>query len=371
MTQPSYQSGRGRIDATNSRIDQVTEWFDRIVPLRRLRPLDRIPSIKLKLSILIVAGIGITVATSTVGFWLNVKPAWNLIAAVVAALVLVQILARGITTPLREMARAADQMAVGDLDQRVAATASDELGQLGRSFNEMAAHIVELERQRRDLIANVSHELRTPIAVIQGNVENLLDSVVQDEAETLAAMLRQTQRLGRLVSQLMDLSRLEAGAIPLHSDHIELVAVIERVLEEARLADPEPKITFNSPERVAVWGDPERLHQVLGNVVDNAVRYSPASETITIDIATAVDTATITVNDRGPGIPSGDLERVFERFHRSDADRSGATGGSGLGLAIARWIVELHGGSIAAANTAPTGCTITITLPAKGPTPTR
>ena len=352
------------IDAANGRIDRLTGWFDRLVPLRRLRPLDRIPSIKLKLSILIVAAIAMTLVTSAIGLWLDVKPLWSLSAAVVVALVLVQILARGLTSPLREMARAADQMADGDLEQRVTATGSDEVGQLARSFNDMATHIADLERQRRDLIANVSHELRTPIAVIQGSVENLLDEVADDPDQTLLAMLRQTQRLGNLVAQLMDLSRLEAGVAPLHIREIDLIGVVERVLEEARLRDPEPKLTLTSPQRLVVAGDPERLHQVVANLVDNAVRYSPRSEPITIAVNLGPDGhAEIAVADSGPGIPPSELERVFERFHRADLDRSTAGGGSGLGLAIAKWIVDMHHGSITAGNVDPTGCVMTVRLP--------
>lgn len=359
MTAPSAPD---RTELANGRLDRITDWLDRIVPLRRLRPLDRVPSIKLKLSILIVAAIGITVATTTVGFWLDIGPLWSVSAAVVLALVLVQILARGLTSPLREMAGAADRMAAGELDQRVSATGSDEVGQLGRSFNEMAAHIADLERQRNDLIANVSHELRTPIAVLQGSVENLLDEVVEDQDDTLAAMLRQTRRLGRLVSQLMDLSRLEAGVAPMHMRRMDLVQVGERVIEEARLRDPEPKITLLAPHALHIHGDPERLHQVLANLLDNSIRYAPSNEPIELEIARSGDAATVVVRDLGPGIPDEELHRIFERFHRADTNRSTSTGGSGLGLAIAGGIVELHGGTISAANRSPTGCAMTVTL---------
>jgi signal transduction histidine kinase len=150
------------------------------LPFRQLRPLQRIPSLKVKLSILIVAAVGVTIAAGTVGFWLNVRPRFSVAAAVLLALAMVQILARGITTPVREMADAADRMAGGHYDQQVSADGADEIGQLARSFNLMAAHIAELEQQHRDLIANVSHELRTPLAVLQGSLENLIDGVEAD-----------------------------------------------------------------------------------------------------------------------------------------------------------------------------------------------
>ncbi|MFV1990035.1 MAG: HAMP domain-containing protein, partial [Acidimicrobiales bacterium] len=167
------RSDQQLIDVTNSRLDRATGLLDRLLPFGSWHPLDRVPSIKLKLSILILAAIGITVGLQVIGWSFGISTRVTLLPAVLLALVLVHILARGITAPLREMARAADAFAAGDLDQRVSATANDEVGQLARSFNAMAADIAELERQRRDLIANVSHELRTPISVIQGNIENL------------------------------------------------------------------------------------------------------------------------------------------------------------------------------------------------------
>lgn len=279
------------------------------------------------------------------------------------ALVLVQILARGITSPLRDMAMAADRMTEGDLRQRVPDSGADEVGQLGRSFNAMAAHIADLERQRRELIANVSHDLRTPISVIQGNVENLLDGVGDDTREVLETMLRQTRRLGRMVEQLLDLSRLEADASLFQRRPVDLVGVAERVIEEAGLRDPAPLITLDAPERLAAQVDPERLHQVLANLVDNAVRYQPYGEPIRMVVAADEASVRIVVEDRGPGIAPDELDRVFERFHRAEPDRASASGGSGLGLAIARSIVELHGGTIRAGRGDPGGCVMTITLP--------
>lgn len=351
------------IDAANRRVDQLTEWLDRVVPLRGLRPLERIPSLKLKLSVLIVAAILITVATMTIGVSLGIRLRWSLAASVLLALVLVQILARGITSPLRDMAMAADRMTEGDLRQRVPDSGADEVGQLGRSFNDMAAHIADLERQRRDLIANVSHDLRTPIAVIQGNVENLLDGVGDDTDGVLEAVLRQTRRLGRMVEQLLDLSRLEADASVFHRRPVDLVGVAERVIEEAGLRDPAPLIVLEAPDRLPAHVDPERFHQVLANLVDNAVRYQPPGEPIRLVTAAEEGGIRIVVEDRGPGIAPDELDRVFERFHRAEPDRASASGGSGLGLAIARSIVELHGGTIRAGRGDPTGCVMTITLP--------
>ena len=345
-------------------VERIADTFDRVVPLRRLRPLERIPSIKLKLSVLILAGIAVTVATTTVGFWLNVRPRWSLLIAVGVALVLVQILARGITAPLREMSTAADAMADGDLDQRVSASSADEVGELGRSFNTMAERIAALEAQRRDLFATVSHELRTPVAVIQGNVENLLDGLDEDREQILEAMLRQTRRLGGLIDDLMDLSRLEAGAAPMNRRPVDLGAVLDAVIDEARLRDPEPKIALAAPDDLAVVGDQDRLHQVFANLIDNAIRHQPADETVEINASRTADEVTVRVRDRGPGISPEELPFVFDRFHRATGDPGG--GNAGLGLAIVRGIVHAHEGQVLAGNHPDGGCEMTVTVPTTG-----
>ncbi len=357
-----------RYTSATDRVDRLTGLFDRALPFGSARPLDRIQSIKLKLSILILAGIGITMTSLTVSFWLNVRTRYGLVISVVVALALVQILARGITAPLREMSRAADAMADGDLDQLVRVTGNDEVGQLAQSFNGMAVRIAELERQRRDMIANVSHELRTPIAVIQGNLENLVDGIEDNDEATVAAMLRQTNRLARLVQQLMDLSRLEAGASPMQVRAMDLIAVTQQAVQEARMRDPKPLISVTTPESLPMHGDPERLHQVLTNLLDNAIRFHRGSEPIEITITAAGEGVTVLVEDSGPGIPPGELDRIFERFHRADPDRSTARGGSGLGLAICHGIVDLHRGSISAANRTNGGAMISVHLPVSGAT---
>ncbi len=355
------------IEAANSHVDRLTGMMDRLLPFGSARPLDRLPSIKLKLSILILAGIGITISSLTVSYWLNVKPRFALVISVALALALVQMLARGITSPLREMSKAADAMAAGDLDQRVQVTGTDEVGQLGHSFNEMAVHIADLERQRRDLIANVSHELRTPIAVLQGNLENMVDGVGDTSEVTIATMLRQTTRLARLVDQLMDLSRLEAGAAPMRVRSMDLVAVARDAVQEALMRDPEPLIDLRTPMELAIEGDPERLHQVLMNLLDNAIRFHEGPSPIELTISSAGDRLTVSVEDSGPGIPPDELEQIFERFHRVGPDRSTVRGGSGLGLSICQWIIDLHQGSITAANRPTGGAVISFHLPVGQP----
>ena len=236
------------------------------------------------------------------------------------ALGLVQILARGMTSPLREMADAAAAMARGDYGRRVTATSRDEVGELARAFNAMAVQLAEVDRVRRDLVANVSHELRTPITALRANLENLVDGVEQPDAETLRTMLRQTERLGALVAQLLDLSRLESGAVPLQRRTFAVEPVLEDAASESRLHAPgvEVSVLVESPEPVAD-GDPARVHQVVANLLDNAVRYSPPGGTVELSARRGKGTVTIEVRDHGPGISEEDSTRVFERFYRADA----------------------------------------------------
>ena len=256
-------------------------------------------------------------------------------------------------------------MARGDYGRRVTATSRDEVGELARAFNAMAVQLAEVDRVRRDLVANVSHELRTPITALRANLENLVDGVEQPDAETLRTMLRQTERLGALVAQLLDLSRLESGAVPLQRRTFAVEAVLEDAASESRLHAPgvDVSVLVESPEPLAD-GDPARVHQVVANLLDNAVRYSPPGGTVELRARRGKGTVTIEVRDHGPGISEEDSTRVFERFYRADPSRTSGHGGAGLGLAIARWIVDLHGGEIRAEQAQPTGCRMVVVLPA-------
>ncbi|MEE9416306.1 MAG: ATP-binding protein [Acidimicrobiales bacterium] len=326
-------------------------------------PLARVRSHKAKLSIVIVAAVIITFVLATLGADLD-WPGWiRPIVAVGLSLAMVQVLAHGTTSPLREMLTATKAMATGDYSQRVESTSSDEVGQLANAFNSMAGDLEEVERQRRELVANVSHELRTPIAVLQVNLENLIDGVTSADAASLGVMLRQTERLGRLVSQLLDLSKLESGATPIEVTNFGLGALANRVAEEFRLHQSSASIEIDIDEALKIEGDAERLHQVLANLIENAIRYAPANSPIIISAARRDHEVELVVADFGPGIPEEERSRVFERFHRVDDDRSVKKGGAGLGLAIVRWVVELHGGSIEAQPNEPTGCRMVVLLP--------
>ncbi|MEO8696712.1 MAG: ATP-binding protein [Acidimicrobiales bacterium] len=328
-----------------------------------MRPLDRIRSIKTKLSIVIVVAVAVTAVTSTLGFRLGV-PLWlrPLISASLA-LLMVQFLAHGMTRPLRAMASAAPSMARGDYSLRVHTTAVDEVGRLAEAFNHMAAELAETERQRRDLVANVSHELRTPISALQATLENLVDGVAAPDSATFRAMHAQTERLGRLVRDLLDLSRLESGATQLRIERISLRDLVNRAIEESRLHHPDLGVAVAVAPALVFDGDPDRLHQAIVNLLDNAVRYGGDNASVRVDARCRHRCLRVEVSDSGPGIPSGERGRVFERFYRADHARAVHRGGAGLGLAIVRSIVELHNGAIRAEANEPRGCRMVIELP--------
>jgi signal transduction histidine kinase len=328
-------------------------------------PLRSLSSLKLKLGIVIVAAVWITGVVTIVGARLGLPSLLATLAGVALALACVQLLARGTTKPLREMAAVAGAMARGEHGRQVTVTSNDEVGELARAFNRMTAELAETDRLRRDLVANVSHELRTPIGALQAVLENVVDGVSEPDPDTVRTMLDQTRRLGRLVAQLLDLSRLEAGDQPFDIRPFALREVLESAAREARLHAPADVVfSIDAPAELRAAGDPERIHQVVVNLVENAVRHSPRPGLVALRAShrKGEHEVTLEVDDEGPGIPEDELERVFERFYRGDG-RRGSDGGAGLGLAIARWIVELHGGTIRAERREPRGSHMVVTLP--------
>ncbi len=336
-------------------------------------PFGRRVSLKLRLAVLILGAVALT----DTFFYVMIKEwlVWPGVAGAVAAaltLFIVWFVSRGTLEPLREMARASESIARGDLDARVAVTTNDEIGRLAASFNRMAIELEQTDRLRRDLVANVSHELRTPITALQAKLENLVDGVEEVDPLTLQTMLAQTQRLGRLVTQLLDLSRLESGAVPLDRREFVVAPMLELAVRESQLAEPDAHITVGvDPPDLVIDADEERLHQVVANLVENAVRYSPSGGTVRVEATRAPGGVCIAVADEGPGIPDHEATKVFERFYRADYARSSRDGGAGLGLAIARWIVDLHGGDIRPTAATPRGCRMVVNLPTHTSTASR
>lgn len=301
-------------------------------------------------------------------------PPGTTLTAIGVALLTSQVLAHGMTRPLREMTAAAKAMARGDYTRRVRATSRDEVGELATAFNQMASDLADADRQRRELIANVSHELRTPITALQGVLENIVDRVAQPDPDTLRTALTQTERLGRLVTELLDLSRLDAGVVPLRRTRIDVADFLDEVVREAEVvaagAGRDVRFQVRLPDAPLILkADPGRLHQVFANLLDNAARHSPPNGTVLVTAAPDGDQIRFEVIDEGEGIAEQDRSRVFERFTRGER---ASHGGTGLGLTIARWVVELHGGTIAVADPPmPTsdrpGCRIRLTLPMTAP----
>jgi signal transduction histidine kinase len=334
-----------------------------------MRPLDRLGSIKVKLGVVVVGTVWGAMIVLAAGHRLGLSWGLRVAIATVLSLVMVQLLARGMTSPLREMAAAASAMARGDYKRRVRATSRDEVGELARAFNAMATDLADVDRMRRELVANVSHELRTPLGALQALLENLADGVEPPSEATLRTALFQTERLGRLVSQLLDLSKLESGSLTLHEEPFPVRELLEQATRECSLGEafsthPVWLKVSVQPGDLRATGDPERMHQVVANLLENAVRHSPLDGRVWLSAHAATDgVTTIEIADEGPGIPTTEREHVFERFHRVDAARAARDGGTGLGLAIARWIVDAHGGTIRVREREPSGCRVVVELP--------
>jgi signal transduction histidine kinase len=230
----------------------------------------------------------------------------------------------------------------------------------------MSGELESMERLRRDLVANVSHELKTPTSALRAHLENLLDGVERADAHTLQTMLAQTERLTRLVDQLLELSRLESGDVPMVREQLALRPLVERVLTEIEVVSSRRDVEVSDrvpADLPAVYADAERVHQVLFNLLDNAVRFTPSGGRITITASRRNGAVDVAVADTGPGIAAEHLPRLFERFYRVDRARSRDEGGTGIGLAIARSVVEAHGGRIWAESEPGKGSTVTFELP--------
>ncbi|MFC6012087.1 HAMP domain-containing sensor histidine kinase [Nocardia lasii] len=314
------------------------------------RPLDRLRSIKLKLAVLMLCSGG--VAFGYFRWQIGWLPPRTTLAAFVIALITSQFLAHGITRPLRQMTAAARHMAHGDYSFRVRASSRDEVGQLATAFNQMAADLAAADRQRRDLIANVSHELRTPVTALHAVLENLVDGVSEPDPATLRTALAQTERLGLLVSELLDLSSIEAGAFTLDRENLPVATLLAQVIAEAEVmtAALGRGVRFTTsvePADAVVYADRARLHQVLFNLLDNAARHGPSGGEVRVSVTARPEATVLEIQDEGPGIPEAERATVFDRFTRGGRTDGG---GTGLGLAIARWVIDLHGGTIAVAD---------------------
>ncbi len=277
-------------------------------------------------------------------------------------------LARRIGRPISQVSNAARRVAAGDLGVRVDAPpagASDETAELARNFNAMARELETSETQRRHLIADVAHELRTPLTILRARFEALEDGVVPLTREEITALHGHTLLLTRLVEDLRTLSLVDAGTLGVHPREVDLAELLRRAVAgfQARAEERGIALVLEGPEALPGRADPERLTQVLGNLLDNALRVTPRGGEVAVRVRGDAREVTVEVLDSGPGLPAGEEARVFERFYRADRSRSRASGGSGLGLAIVKAVVELHGGEVRAESRQRGGARFEVRLP--------
>ena len=289
-------------------------------------------------------------------------------AAAVTAAIASGFLAVRIVRPIRALAEASQRIARGSYGSRVPTVGSDELAVLASSFNEMAASLETAERRRRELLSDVAHELRTPLATIEGYVEGLRDGVVASEAPTWALLATETGRLQRLVDDLQLVSRAEERQLDLRTVEVDPASLVE---DAVRAAAPAYEVkgvrleTTAEPRLPAVAVDPDRIGEVLANLLENALRHTPEGGRVDVRAENRGNEVELLVSDTGEGIAPEQLDRVFERFFRADPARSRATGGSGIGLTIARALAEAHGGLLRAESEGPgRGARFVLSLPA-------
>ena len=337
-------------------------------------PLGQVTSIKVKLGLLVAASVTVAAVLATLGAG-AVPAGLSIPVTVLLALGVTQLLAVGMTSPLRQMTEAARRMAAGDYAVRVETSSTDEVGELARAFNRMAADLATVDRQRRDLVASVSHELRTPLTALVAVLENLDDGVTTADPATIRVALGQAERLSTLVTDLLDLSRVDAGVVPLDRTDLSVVELVDEAVAEARAGMRDVVYDVRvEPAGLLVHADRSRLHQLLANLLDNAARHSPTGGAVRVWAGQVGDVVRLEVSDEGAGIAPEDRERVFVRFGSSQ-DPTG--GGTGLGLAIARWVTDLHGGRIGLVDpvAGESGARFRVELPLPGrsrpaPTPT-
>lgn len=272
-------------------------------------------------------------------------------AAALTAAVASGFLVVRIVRPIRALAEASQRIAHGAYGSRVPVGGSDELAVLASSFNEMAASLESAERRRRELLSDVAHELRTPLATIEGYVEGLRDGVVAPEGPTWTVLETETGRLRRLVDDLQTVSRAEERQLDLRTVEVEPSALVEAAVRGVAPAYEAKGVRLEGaadPRLPAVAVDPDRIGEVLANLLENALRHTPSGGRVEVRARRDGSNVELSVSDTGGGIAPEHLERVFERFFRSDPARSRATGGSGIGLTIARAIAEAHGGQLRA-----------------------
>ena len=285
--------------------------------------------------------------------------------AVLLAAIIGSLVAKGLTSPIQRITRTAKELKEGNLSARTNIRGVDEISQLGETFDEMADSIERDRELERRLTTDVAHELRTPLMGIQATTEAIMDGVFPADDERLGAINSETLRLKRLVDALLNLSKLESGAVPFNEETLDLVELMRGIYmsHEALLEDAELTLLFEADDQVIVRGDADMLRQAAANLISNAVRYNKPGGTVTLGIHRRGDKAALSVADTGIGIADEDKERIFSRFWRADEARTRTSGGLGVGLAVVKEIVDYHGGEIEVEGELGVGTTFTLLFP--------
>ncbi|MBE6754692.1 MAG: HAMP domain-containing histidine kinase [Ruminococcaceae bacterium] len=318
--------------------------------------------------------VGLAVAVSTASSIKEFKKAITnvvLIAIIIASLVsfaAVYIITYQQVKPLREMASAVSRFAGGDFSVRVPVTSETEVGQLAGAFNNMAASLASSEAMRRSFVANVSHELKTPMTSISGFVDGILDGTIPEQQRNhyLSIVSSETKRLSRLVRSMLDLSRIDSGDMKLNKSRFDLTKTVTSALLSFEQRIDEKQIDIQGLEHsrpLFVYGDPDLIHQVVYNLLDNAVKFTNKGGYISIRMYSRERSAYVRIANSGIGIPSEELQHVFERFYKTDKSRSHDKSGVGLGLFIVKTIISLHGGGIEARSTEGSYCEFEFNIP--------
>ena len=300
------------------------------------------------------------------------------IASIIILLIILlvsQLVAKRLSDPLTEIADMVKEIKAGNLDQKLPVRSNDEIGRLAELVNGMTEklkadieQLKKLERVRTEFLGNVSHELRTPIFSLKGFIETLLEGAVDDPAVNrrfLEKAYHHANRLDTLLTDLIEISRIESGEMKMSFRYVDAVAILKNLTADFsdNAAKRKQTLVVDAPDHeVSVLGDKERLRQALGNIVDNAIKYSPEGATTRVSLQESERSVTIAISDTGPGIEATHLSRIFERFYRVDKTRSREVGGTGLGLAIAKHIVEAHGSKISVTSEVGKGTTFSFDL---------
>lgn len=290
---------------------------------------------------------------------------WSVIVGTTAAGGLSYWVSKRIMQGLTEMEQITQKFAAGNLQARLPMSDIPELNRLGASFNRMAASLEGVEARQRELIGDMTHELRTPLTVVRGYLEELADGEIEPSAEIYRRLAKETKRLERLVNDLQELSKAEAGYLPINIQQVNLRPLLDSLVEKFtdQLLEDGPVLLCECPSSIPiVLADIDRTEQVLVNLLGNAVRYT-SEGSITIRVWTEVDQLWIGVIDTGIGISPEDLPHVFERFWRADESRARQSGGTGIGLTISCRLVELQGGKIQVESEKGSGSTFRFSLP--------